>query len=197
MKTCSKCAKDLDSKEFYKDSRKRDGLRSNCKSCQKSAVSEYCALNKEVVQKRHVAYYQKNRESIAQKLLLNKPHKRRLHREYYHNVRKNNPNYRINSAISTGIYRSIIHNKGGRHWEDIVGYTLDDVLNRIIPLFKDGMTIGNYGSVWHIDHIKPKSKCDTFEEAWSILNLQPLFKQDNLRKGNKFECPVGVSGMAR
>jgi hypothetical protein len=193
MKTCSKCAKDLDSNEFYKDSRKRDGLRSNCKSCQKGVVSEYRALNKDVIQKRHLAYYQKNRE----KILLHHRGRKSNSLSYYHRVRKHNLKHRINSAISAGVWQSLKGQKGGKSWEAVVGYSLSDLINHIEPLMIKGMTWDNYGPVWHIDHIKPKSKCESIEEAWSILNLQPLFKQDNLRKGNKFECPVGVSGMAQ
>lgn len=55
------------------------------------------------------------------------------------------------------------------------------------------MNWDNYGSYWHIDHIKPISlfKYETaedpeFKKCWALDNLQPLEKIANLKKGNKF-----------
>ena len=55
--------------------------------------------------------------------------------------------------------------------------------------FKEGMCWENHGS-WHIDHKKPISK---FKEGTSpkivnsLCNLQPLWAEENLSKGNKFK----------
>lgn len=66
-----------------------------------------------------------------------------------------------------------------------------------IPEFKDyleskfapGMSWENIGD-WHIDHIEPLSKYNLedemeFKKACHYTNLQPLWKEDNLRKSNK------------
>ena len=52
------------------------------------------------------------------------------------------------------------------------------------------MTWGNYGTFWHIDHIKPLSSFDLTDrkqllEACNYKNLQPLLVFDNLSKGDK------------
>jgi len=51
----------------------------------------------------------------------------------------------------------------------------------------------NYGSYWHIDHIKPKSlfkyispEDPEFQECWDLNNLQPLEKISNLKKGSNY-----------
>ena len=41
MKKCTKCRKDKDSKDFYKNKSRKDGLRSECKGCNKAAVARY------------------------------------------------------------------------------------------------------------------------------------------------------------
>ena len=59
--------------------------------------------------------------------------------------------------------------------------------------FKEGMSWDNYGKGgWEIDHIYPLSRFDikskedpNFKKAWALSNLQPLWKQENIRKGNK------------
>jgi hypothetical protein len=54
-------------------------------------------------------------------------------------------------------------------------------------LFKEGMTWDNYGE-WEIDHIIPLSSGKTEEDVIKLChykNLQPLWKEDNRKKGNK------------
>lgn len=62
-------------------------------------------------------------------------------------------------------------------------------------LFSEGMTWDNYGkgkgnSVWQIDHIKPVSSFDLFDETqvkecFHYNNIQPLWAGDNSKKGSK------------
>jgi hypothetical protein len=92
---------------------------------------------------------------------------------------------RVRSAIS-GALES---NKSKRTLDylccDIISYRkyLED-------LMVDGMTWENYGSVWDIDHIVPlKYQNPTLEEIIERLhytNTQPLWKRDNIVKGNKY-----------
>jgi len=57
-------------------------------------------------------------------------------------------------------------------------------------LFTPGMTWDNRGLYgWHIDHIKPLASFDLtdreqFLQACHYTNLQPLWWQDNLKKGS-------------
>ena len=57
-------------------------------------------------------------------------------------------------------------------------------------LMVDGMTWENYGAVWDIDHIVPiKYQNPTIEEVIERLhykNTQPLWKKDNIVKGNRY-----------
>ena len=102
---------------------------------------------------------------------------------------------KLNQCMSTGIYHSLKGNKKGKHWEDLVEYDFKDLKERLESLFTSEMSWDNYGSYWHIDHIKPVSLFDfnsykdkTFKDCWALSNLQPLERIENLRKGNKFEC---------
>lgn len=108
-------------------------------------------------------------------------------RERRHSV----PGYAINWRIKIGIWRSLRGNKQGRKWEDLVGYTLQDLLRHLERQFQSGMFWGNR-SDWHIDHILPLSSfqfdspdCPEFRAAWALSNLRPLWAGENLKKNAK------------
>jgi hypothetical protein len=57
-------------------------------------------------------------------------------------------------------------------------------------MFEPGMTWENYGRVWHVDHRFPcaafdMGRAEEQKRCFHYLNLQPLFAEDNLRKGAK------------
>lgn len=71
--------------------------------------------------------------------------------------------------------------------EEIVGMGYDDFKKYLESKFIDGMDWDNRGE-WHIDHIVPLSSANTEEELISLshyTNLQPLWAEDNLKKGDK------------
>ena len=102
-------------------------------------------------------------------------------------------NNKLSSCISHRMGASLKNNKAGQHWEDVVGYTLEELKDHIENLFEPGMSWGNYGRYgWHVDHKIPVSSfniesynCEDFKKCWELKNLQPLWAKDNLRKGNK------------
>lgn len=74
---------------------------------------------------------------------------------------------------------------------ELVGCSINDLRGHIEKLFQPGMTWDNYGYWgWHIDHIIPLSsfnlskKGDLFKSC-HYTNLQPLWREDNLKKGDK------------
>ncbi|WP_312999685.1 hypothetical protein [Leclercia sp.] len=69
-------------------------------------------------------------------------------------------------------------------------FTVSELKQHLESLFVGGMSWDNYGK-WHIDHIKPCSLFDQSDEGqlkdcWSLSNLQPLWAEDNIKKGNKY-----------
>ncbi len=119
-------------------------------------------------------YRNKNRNNIR-KQGIQYQHRRRL-----------NPEYRLSRAISKALWAWLKGSKAFRHWEEIVNFTVSDLREHLESKFRDGMTWENYGSYWHVDHVKPLSLCTSTEEAWTLSNLQPLTKFENLSKNNRF-----------
>ena len=65
----------------------------------------------------------------------------------------------------------------------------DDLMSHLQSLFKDGMTVDNYGEVWHIEHRVAKCWYSNTEEdirrCWSKKNIAPEFGHENLTKSIK------------
>jgi hypothetical protein len=82
--------------------------------------------------------------------------------------------------------------KAGTKWQALVGYTLADLKRHLERQFRRGMNWSNYGSVWSVDHIVPRSAYafktaddPDFKACWALPNLQPLPSIENISKGRK------------
>ena len=120
-------------------------------------------------------------------------------KKYFKQKRETDSKFKLNGNISSGISGSLEGNKNGRHWEDLVGYTLNDLKNHLEKLFQSGMTWKNYGE-WHIDHKIPKAAFNftrpehvDFKKCWALKNLQPLWAKENMLKGAKLDKPFQPS----
>lgn len=113
------------------------------------------------------------------------------HRKAYHERMKSDPGWRLHSSMSVLVRRGLNGSKGGRPWEQLVGYSRDDLRRHLERQFTKGMTWGNIGQ-WHVDHILPRasftftSSCDPeFKACWALTNLRPLWGGDNRKKSNR------------
>lgn len=124
-----------------------------------------------------------------QKLLEVKREKKRL---WNKNKRENSLSFRIENAARARMTAALKGRVKKNSIRDLP-YTTDELISHLESLFTKGMTLDNYGE-WHIDHIKPCSLFDhtdkaQFQECWSLKNLQPLWKIDNLSKGDRYAGP--------
>jgi hypothetical protein len=177
MKTCSKCSITYDISFFVKDKTRKDGLQSQCKSCDKA----YRLNNKE-------------RKSIydSQYNQINKRKKSEYNRVYIKDRLKKDDLYKLTQytrhLIGTSFKRAC---KGGikrkNKTEDILGCSFEELMIHLQNKFTKDMCFENYGK-WHIDHIIPISSAKTEEEIIKLnhyTNFQPLWAVDNLKKSNK------------
>ena len=74
----------------------------------------------------------------------------------------------------------------------ILLYSIEELKHRLESKFKPGMSWENYGQ-WEIDHIVPDSwftytsaEDPEFQKSWDLNNLQPLWREENRRKSNKY-----------
>lgn len=106
-------------------------------------------------------------------------------REYAKRIRRD-PLKRLSKNTSKLVWDSLKHKKGGRHWEKIVGFSLEALMNHLESQFAPEMNWDNYCTYWELDHIKPLNLCRSFEEAWKLENLQPLKISVNRAKRDRY-----------
>tara|TARA_Y100000310_G_scaffold57488_2_gene52689 strand:+ start:23982 stop:24761 length:780 start_codon:yes stop_codon:yes gene_type:complete len=175
---------------------------------------QYYEDNKEDIKRQQKLYNETNQDRIR---IVNKRYRnankddirksKKIYREnnkdkrnlYEREKRRKDVLYRLNHYIGCGIRKCLKSkniSKNGRHWEDAVGYTIQELKEHLESKFQPGMTWDNHGE-WHIDHIVPKSlfkfngtQDEEFKRCWSLNNLQPLWAKDNLRKNNKMTKKV-------
>jgi hypothetical protein len=108
---------------------------------------------------------------------------------------------RLMNSIRSGIHSTIVRgSKDRRHWEDLVGYTIDQLKKHLEKLFTPEMTWENYGTVWEIDHKIPIAAFNfqkpddlDFRLCWTLRNLQPLGVAENRVKHDKIDKPFQPS----
>lgn len=184
LKKCNKCKESKLLKFFYKDKRNRDGLVGRCNVCMSKMTQTYYTQNKEQVLQRKAVANKSYRQSKAGKQSQYKYQKKK----YATNI-----NYRLSTLIGVHIRRGIkfgftkstrrIALTGCDSWEQLKTH--------LESLFQPGMTWENMGRFgWEIDHRRPISSFDLSDEqqareCFHYTNLQPLWREDNLKKSNK------------
>lgn len=151
----------------------------------KNYQKEYRRKNKEKIKLSKKEY--NKRPEVKEKIKeYRKEYMKQYTKEYESNPKnklKKNLKNRLRIAIKS---QSTI--KKGKTFE-LLGCTGEEAFKYIESLFQKGMSWDNYGE-WHIDHIIPCSLFDLKnseeqEICFHYTNLQPLWSEDNLSKGDK------------
>lgn len=198
---CTKCNKLLPetTEYFYRDKRKKNGLKSLCKECcikntrkwqeeNRDKFLEYKRKHREANPKKYREYRRKWSKNNPECHKEFRENNKEWFKDYFQSKRKSDPQYRLNQRIGSNIRMAIIEDAHGRSWEELVGYTLHELKDHLVAQFEPGMTWENHGSDgWHIDHIKPRHKFNftivddqEFKECWALENLRPLWAEDNM-----------------
>jgi len=165
-KVCSKCEEEKDLSEFYKQKKKKDGLRSQCKTCMNDFNKEYGKLNKEKVNEIKYKYTVNNREKTNQSKK---------------NWFLNNPEYREQYYIDNKDY---ILGKSKNFYKD----NTEKVITRCNNYSKNNKEKIN-------KYIKEKRKNDPLFRLKSSVRsrLNEFLKNHNILKTNKSFEIIGCS----
>jgi len=149
----------------------------NNKDKAKAYKRKYYYKNSEKMNEVSTEWRKKNKEKHVQNVI--KSTKKRY---------KNDLLFRLANLVRNGIHRvtnAVKKDKKLRSLE-YLGCSLEQFKSHIESLWKEGMTWDNHGE-WHIDHKIPLSwfvkNSNNPWEANHYLNLQPLWADDNLKKG--------------
>jgi len=142
-------------------------------------------------------YYENNSEHIKECQKYWKKNNREKIREYFNNRYRIDTKFNLNNRMRGAIKRSLKSNKNGRHWEDLVGYTLIDLIKHLKKTMPEGYDWNDFleGKL-HIDHIIPidafnfdKPEHIDFKRCWALSNLQLLPAKENRSKHDKLYKP--------
>ena len=168
-------------------------------------IKKYRELNKEKATIYNIKYKKENKELLKIKSLeylkrvpesskIKKVEYRIANRERYNKYKKyrwdNDPLYKLTVILRGRICSSFKRTRGwnkNNTTANILGIDFNGAKIYIERQFKNGMTWENQGE-WHIDHIIPLATANTHDELIKLChytNLQPLWGNDNLKKGTK------------
>jgi len=167
----------------------------------KKYIKKYRKNNSEKIREQARKYHKNNLDKIEEytKQWRKENHEKinKYNNEWCKNRRKVDLKYNFNNKIKNSIRKSLNKNKAGRHWEYLVGYTLEDLIKRLKKTMPEGycwqdVLNGNL----QIDHIIPISAYNftkvthaDFKRCWALSNLQLLPTRENLIKSNKISRP--------
>jgi hypothetical protein len=199
-KVCSKCKIDKPLSDYNVCSRVKDGRKAECRLCQNIGSKKYKSENKEKIAEYNKKWNSENKEYYKEynkvwkienydKILERRKRFNTLNPHYYNEYNKKRKKedvlFRLSLNMRNTIYRYI--SKKTQNTFEIIGCTPEFLKEHLEQQFVDGMTWENR-SEWHIDHIIPLSSANNEEEIYKLChytNLQPLWAEDNLKKGNK------------
>lgn len=122
----------------------------------------------------------------------NKDRVRTRRRVYLKERERNDLCFKLARRLRSRLYHVLTgKTKHASHVRDL-GCSLEELKTYLEGNFREGMSWDNYGTVWEIDHIKPLSRYDLSDpnvqaELVHYTNLNPLFVEENRKKGNKSE----------
>ena len=120
------------------------------------------------------------------------------HKLWMNIKRKTDLKFNLSSRISKEIYKSLKGNKSKHHWENLIGYTLNNLIKHLKKTIPKGYTWNDYlENKLQLDHILPirlfqfkTSEDEEFKQCWNLHNLQLLTKEENLSKRDKIINPI-------
>ena len=159
----------------------------------------YREANKEELAAKKKVYYEANKEK--KKEYHARPESKARRRERENKRHAESPGLRIHRSVSSQIRKALGKGgKNGRRTFEILGYTVQDLMNHLETQWESWMTWENHGmphlngcKSWQIDHIAPVSSFkisstedQSFKDCWALSNLQPLEAIENIKKGSRY-----------
>lgn len=152
----------------------------------KEQIKEYQKSYREGEKREHRLFLKKDWASK------NKERIRTVTRKCHLERMRNDPNYRLVRNIRKRFAMALKKGSKGGSAIESLGCSIEELKKHLESQFKDGMSWSNYGKTgWHIDHIIPLVKFDLtnledVKKACHYTNLQPLWAEENLSKGDSF-----------
>ncbi len=214
-KICTSCKEEKDINNFSWHTKAKQIKRAQCKACSSEYGKKYrynrkisikyeenkklipalktcnrCQKEQEITN----FYYKEERQNyhtICKFCLLGDRKNRKEEIRQYIKLYRKKPEIKLRHNLQTRLYDLVkTENKSSNTLKKYIGCSYNFFLEWIERQFYDGMTMKNYGKVWHIDHCTPCSDFDfnnekEIKKCFNWKNLRPLLKVKNLSKKDK------------
>jgi hypothetical protein len=159
------------------------------------AARAYYQKNKNKIRLKNEKKYKENKAGILLRNLTWRTNNRSkcslISVEYGHKMYHTDINYRLRRVLRSRIRKFVLGKGNQNRTTALVGCSIGFLKTYLSTQFKFGMTWGNYGKIWHIDHIRPcasfdLTNCEQQKQCFNFRNLQPLFALENLQKGARW-----------
>jgi hypothetical protein len=185
---CTKCSVIKSFTSFSPQKAGYMGIKAQCRECDTEYDNQFQAKNNTRAERDKTDKAKQYRKKYVAE---NLDWWRKYEREYRYNRRKEDMFFKIKGNMSGRLSDLINKRNLGTTTLELIGCDRETFISHIEKQFTEGMTWENYGlKGWHVDHIIPLSSFnltveDEVKKACHYTNLQPLWWQDNLEKGNK------------
>jgi len=203
-KKCSVCEKTKPSSDFVKNASSSDGLTSECKICRRIKKKNYRVEQEKKFEQNGIIVKEKiccvcKKIKSATEFYIKKTEADHLRPECKECSTKlfaknrENINFRIAMSVRERLRSALKGNSKNKKTLEYLGCSIKEFKKHLEKQFVGSMSWENYGwAGWHIDHIKPISLFDLTKEseikaACHYTNLQPLWAEDNMKKGAKYD----------
>jgi hypothetical protein len=206
-KKCNTCSIEKPLEEFRIRKTNKDGRTGICKECAREKERTERITNPKPLSEKSKNYminynrryskknYEENRLELLEKQKQyqkeNQTKRVEYNNSYVKKRKKEDPLFHFIQGVRCNVSQSFIRGLKGitktKKTEKILGCSIEDFIKYIESLFQEGMSFNNYGD-WELDHIIPISSAKTKELVEKLChhtNYQPLWWQENLKKGNK------------
>jgi len=184
-------------KDLYNQKRrdKRKEFTESDRNKERALKRRAYARRKDNMSEEELRHYKEYKRNSYHKMMLNisdaEKQRRRNNRNKYLREKYNTNNlFKIKAILRARLNEALKNNqKSGSAVRDL-GCSVEFLKTHLESKFTEGMNWENHGE-WHMDHIKPLASfnLENREEllkACHYSNLQPLWAEDNLSKGDKY-----------
>jgi AraC-like DNA-binding protein len=187
---CKECVKLETKKHYHNNIDYYKNYRINNLDSIKKIKKIWSENNRERVKSKLSKWKEENKSYIIKYRLDNSEKFKIYNKNYSKNRRNSDPLFKLSGNVRNRLiqYLRLTNIRKKNKTFDVVGCSPSELKNYLEKKFTEGMCWELLGVEIHIDHIIPLSSADNEEEIYKLChytNLQPLWAEDNLKKGNK------------
>jgi hypothetical protein len=160
----------------------------------KAQSRKFRKRNRDIIHKKRLIYLKNNPAKVNQWYVTRLQRSKTLYKptiNAYRSKWRKQPGPKVIQACRRRLWHAVKGYYKKERFIDLLGCTSNHLVAHIQEHFVSGMSWDNYGSMWHIDHIRPCASFDLSDPeqqraCFHYTNLQPLWAKENIAKGRKW-----------